>query len=578
MLIGADQADACLRARLPRRSARGHRRPHAERRTRPGRSPKLLGAEHVAALPTAEPWLVDRFAERSRPDHAGPGPGRDRRPGRRGRQHPGRWPGGDRGRRRPAHPAGRRRSAGRRPRPGARLGAGGRAALAGAGRTRAAGSTRRRCSRRCRTAATWCCCRSPATSCSPVPGRGDGGHPGRRPPRPRRDRSPTCPASSTTRRRSPCRPPTGRSWSCRPSCGRPRRRPGSRRRSALHCENVAVVVRGPAPGRLRPREVARALGLPLAGSLRPEPAMCQALERGEAPAADGAGPLAELCKRLIGDLTAGRPDRGGGVIASASPTVHRAGAAAVRGRRGGGDTGGRGGRGAAGDRSAAVLGDTTVLRLADQVHDELVGAGPLAPLLADPAVTDVLVNGVRSGWTGAPGCSGRRSRSGGPTRSAGWPSGWRPACGRRLDDGQPYADARLPDGTRLHAVLPPVATDRAVPVVADLPAAAVQPRRPGRARDGRAGGRAGAGGGRGGPAGLPGHRRHRQRQDDAAGDAAGPGAADRADRAVKKHFPAHGIIGEEFGNEREDAEYVWVLDPIDGTGALFIPAWRPGAR
>ncbi|MEU4222563.1 TadA family conjugal transfer-associated ATPase, partial [Actinoplanes sp. NPDC026623] len=32
------------------------------------------------------------------------------------------------------------------------------------------------------------------------------------------------------------------------------------------------------------------------------------------------------------------------------------------------------------------------------------------------------------------------------------------ACGRRLDDGQPYADARLPDGTRLHAVLPPVAT------------------------------------------------------------------------------------------------------------------------
>jgi pilus assembly protein CpaF len=33
------------------------------------------------------------------------------------------------------------------------------------------------------------------------------------------------------------------------------------------------------------------------------------------------------------------------------------------------------------------------------------------------------------------------------------------ACGRRLDDGQPYADARLSDGTRLHAVLPPVATD-----------------------------------------------------------------------------------------------------------------------
>jgi len=44
---------------------------------------------------------------------------------------------------------------------------------------------------------------------------------------------------------------------------------------------------------------------------------------------------------------------------------------------------------------AAVLGDTVVLRLADRVHDQLVGAGPLAPLLADPTVTDVLVNGVQ---------------------------------------------------------------------------------------------------------------------------------------------------------------------------------------
>ena len=34
---------------------------------------------------------------------------------------------------------------------------------------------------------------------------------------------------------------------------------------------------------------------------------------------------------------------------------------------------------------------------------------------------------------------------------------------------------------------------------------------------------------------------------------------------INKEFPDHGIIGEEFGNENEDAEYVWVLDPIDGT-------------
>ena len=57
-------------------------------------------------------------------------------------------------------------------------------------------------------------------------------------------------------------------------------------------------------------------------------------------------------------------------------------------------------------------------------------------------------------------------------------------------------------------------------------------------------------------------------------------AADRAAEdairtLIKKHFPAHGIIGEEFGNEREDAEYVWVLDPIDGTKSFItgMVAW-----
>ena len=56
--------------------------------------------------------------------------------------------------------------------------------------------------------------------------------------------------------------------------------------------------------------------------------------------------------------------------------------------------------------------------------------------------------------------------------------------------------------------------------------------------------------------------------------------ADRAAEAVmrrliKANFPQHGIIGEEFGAEREDAEYVWVLDPIDGTKSFIggFPVW-----
>lgn len=38
---------------------------------------------------------------------------------------------------------------------------------------------------------------------------------------------------------------------------------------------------------------------------------------------------------------------------------------------------------------------------------------------------------------------------------------------------------------------------------------------------------------------------------------------------IKKHFPDHGIIGEEFGKENEDRDIVWVLDPIDGTKSFL---------
>jgi myo-inositol-1(or 4)-monophosphatase len=46
-------------------------------------------------------------------------------------------------------------------------------------------------------------------------------------------------------------------------------------------------------------------------------------------------------------------------------------------------------------------------------------------------------------------------------------------------------------------------------------------------------------------------------------------------RMIKENFPKHGIVGEEFGAERADAEYVWVLDPIDGTKSFIagMPIW-----
>ncbi|QUD86395.1 histidinol-phosphatase [Phenylobacterium montanum] len=52
-----------------------------------------------------------------------------------------------------------------------------------------------------------------------------------------------------------------------------------------------------------------------------------------------------------------------------------------------------------------------------------------------------------------------------------------------------------------------------------------------------------------------------------------------AEAAIRKRlserFPEHGVIGEEYGEDRPDAEFVWVLDPIDGTRAFIagLPLW-----
>lgn len=49
-------------------------------------------------------------------------------------------------------------------------------------------------------------------------------------------------------------------------------------------------------------------------------------------------------------------------------------------------------------------------------------------------------------------------------------------------------------------------------------------------------------------------------------------AEEKMRELILKYFPTHGIIGEEFGNSNPDAEYVWVLDPIDGTKSYISGA------
>ena len=99
----------------------------------------------------------------------------------------------------------------------------------------------------------------------------------------------------------------------------------------------------------------------------------------------------------------------------------------------------------------------SVIEMVDAVRAELTGAGPLEPLLGDPSVSDVLVNGPDEVWVDR-GAGLEPAGVGFADDQAVRRLAQRLAAsaGRRLDVASPTVDARLRDGTRLHAVLPPV--------------------------------------------------------------------------------------------------------------------------
>lgn len=105
-----------------------------------------------------------------------------------------------------------------------------------------------------------------------------------------------------------------------------------------------------------------------------------------------------------------------------------------------------------------VFGHETVLAVVDEVRRDTAGAGPLDPLLRLPDVTDVLVNGATAVHVDR-GAGLEAVDVSLPDEAAVRRLAQRLAtlAGRRLDDASPWVDARLPDGTRLHAVLAPVA-------------------------------------------------------------------------------------------------------------------------
>jgi len=108
----------------------------------------------------------------------------------------------------------------------------------------------------------------------------------------------------------------------------------------------------------------------------------------------------------------------------------------------------------------ALLDYRGMQRLVEEVHDEVFGLGPLEQLLKDPAISEIMVNGPRQVYV---------ERGGGLSLSS---VSFRDndhlmqiidrivsRIGRRCDETSPMVDARLPDGSRVNAVIPPIALD-----------------------------------------------------------------------------------------------------------------------
>jgi pilus assembly protein CpaF len=106
-----------------------------------------------------------------------------------------------------------------------------------------------------------------------------------------------------------------------------------------------------------------------------------------------------------------------------------------------------------------LLGDAAVLEIVEALRREIIGAGALEPLLALPGVTDVLVHGPGQVWIDR-GHGLERTTVTFDDDAAVRRLAQRLAAiaDRRLDDATPFVDARLPDGTRFHAVLAPIST------------------------------------------------------------------------------------------------------------------------
>jgi len=183
------------------------------------------------------------------------------------------------------------------------------------------------------------------------------------------------------------------------------------------------------------------------GDEEPQPNRPQPLRRpglGHLARQDGADPLGELKARLADELFARLGPRLAGAEleeAELRGTIREELARILR-------------------AEGAPLSDAERDGLIEAVTDNVMGLGPLEALLDDPTVTEVMVTGTRSIYVER---AGRLQRTNARFRTE---EQLRQvigrivsAIGRRVDESSPMVDARLPDGSRINAIIPPLSID-----------------------------------------------------------------------------------------------------------------------
>jgi pilus assembly protein CpaF len=100
------------------------------------------------------------------------------------------------------------------------------------------------------------------------------------------------------------------------------------------------------------------------------------------------------------------------------------------------------------------------VRITQEIADDILGYGPIEPFLRDPDITEVMVNGPHNIWIERSGklqqVDGRFNDEAHLRRTI---EKIVARIGRRIDESSPMCDARLPDGSRVNAVVPPLALD-----------------------------------------------------------------------------------------------------------------------